>query len=51
METKCKKMPVSFFYQKDGMTLFTKCSQLEVMTSYDEMMFQKEKIHLFESKC
>ena len=50
METKCKKMPDSFFYQKDG-RLF---HEMQPLRSYDvirRVMFQKEKIHLFESKC
>ena len=51
METKCKKMPVSFFYQKDGRLL---SHEMQPLRSYDvirRVMFQKEIIHLFESKC
>ena len=45
-----QKMHDSFFYQKDEDSFH----EMQPLRSYDvirRVMFQKEKIHLFESKC
>ena len=50
METKCKRCTTHFSIKK----MEDSFHEMQPLRSYDvirRVMFQKEKIHLFESKC